>query len=514
MHTNLVIQALAGTGKTTTLVEGLKRWMNPKYVGKGIKPSPQQEAIWETMKTLKKPKSVLFCAFNKSIQEELSKRVPGGCQTATTHSMGNRSIRAAYGFVRLNDKWKIANMLEKITGQDFREFKKHNVELYSALQSAYDMARLTLLGYAGRGKFDPDSITLDELRELCNKYEVVVNGSEKEILSHLKQLLVMGSDIDGEDGLREIDFVDMIWLPIVNELPVQTYDAVLVDEAQDLNACQQELVLRMSSRNVIVCGDVHQAIYGFAGADTDSIPNMIKRLERRGGVTELPLTVTYRCGQKIVDVANAIVPEYQAHWANDPGEVRDLPTSDFFDEVQDDDMCVCRVNAPLVSFAFKLLAMNRKAHIVGRDIGAGLIRFIKGFNCSDPGELLAASQDWTEKEVQKLHKQKRPNDARIIALLDRQECLEVFCQGCFTVDDILDRINDIFSDTSEKGIRLSSVHRAKGLEADNVYLLYPSLMPHPMAKSPWQQQQERNLKYVAITRAKRRLSYVFDDETV
>jgi len=69
-------------------------------------------------------------------------------------------------------------------------------------------------------------------------------------------------------------------------------------------------------------------------------------------------------------------------------------------------------------------------------------------------------------------------------------------------------IEQIFSDNGKAGVKLSSVHRAKGLEANVVWILCPDLMPHPKAEQPWEQEQEMNLKYVAITRAKRELRVV------
>ena len=54
----------------------------------------------------------------------------------------------------------------------------------------------------------------------------------------------------------------------------------------------------------------------------------------------------------------------------------------------------------------------------------------------------------------------------------------------------------------------STIHKAKGLEKDNIWILRPELMPHPMAKSAADKQQEINLCYVAITRAKKTLNYV------
>jgi superfamily I DNA/RNA helicase len=59
-----------------------------------------------------------------------------------------------------------------------------------------------------------------------------------------------------------------------------------------------------------------------------------------------------------------------------------------------------------------------------------------------------------------------------------------------------------------EGTLLSSIHRAKGLEAKRVFILRSDLLPHPMAKSEWAKGQEKNLSYVAKTRAIETLVYV------
>jgi len=65
----------------------------------------------------------------------------------------------------------------------------------------------------------------------------------------------------------------------------------------------------------------------------------------------------------------------------------------------------------------------------------------------------------------------------------------------------------VFSD-DKQGIAFSTVHKAKGLEADRVFILHPEMMPHPKASKPWEQQQERNIKYVSETRSKEYLGFV------
>ncbi len=79
--------------------------------------------------------------------------------------------------------------------------------------------------------------------------------------------------------------------------------------------------------------------------------------------------------------------------------------------------------------------------------------------------------------------------------------------GCEDVTDVTNKIASTFSDEVE-GVVFSSIHKAKGLEAKNIFLLKPDLLPHPMAKQPWELQQERNLQYVAYTRTLEKLSIV------
>jgi len=57
-------------------------------------------------------------------------------------------------------------------------------------------------------------------------------------------------------------------------------------------------------------------------------------------------------------------------------------------------------------------------------------------------------------------------------------------------------------------VQLSTVHKAKGLEAERVFILRPDLMPHPAAKSADDMQTEANVEYVAITRTLNELRYV------
>src|SRR5690606_35186416 len=104
-----------------------------------------------------------------------------------------------------------------------------------------------------------------------------------------------------------VDFDDMIWFPFVYRLNVGKYDVVFVDETQDLNAAQIAMVysaIKIDGR-IIAVGDPFQSIYQFRGADSEAIPNIIKKLSAK----TLPLSITYRCPKKVVALAKEIVPD-------------------------------------------------------------------------------------------------------------------------------------------------------------------------------------------------------------
>src|SRR5947208_1100609 len=102
----------------------------------------------------------------------------------------------------------------------------------------------------------------------------------------------------------------MVYLPVALGLPVERYDLLLIDEAQDLSRVQQGLA-KMSGRRLVFCGDDKQSLYGFAGADCDSLPRLTEELSRTPrGVVTLPLTQTRRSSKAVVREAQKYVPDF------------------------------------------------------------------------------------------------------------------------------------------------------------------------------------------------------------
>jgi DNA helicase-2/ATP-dependent DNA helicase PcrA len=500
---HIVVDAKAGTGKTTTMIGGLLH-MKGQYPG--FKPSRQQVGIWETLMLGKKPESIAMVAYNTAIAKELANRVPTGVNASTMHSMGKNAVGRLYPDTRRRDavnKWKTQNLLESFLGCDFAEVKGDRRDWAMAILKTVSLCKNLLTGWTPEDGFDVNTIGPKQLNDIWGTYDI--DTLDEEGIQAVLHILEESLDLDAD---YHIDFDDMVWLPIVKDIQMFKYDLLMVDEAQDLNPARQQLAYRAGDRIVLV-GDPHQAIYGFTGADTESIENMTKYLQSsdRGCLT-LPLNVTFRCGKAIVAAAQKLVPEFFAHETNGEGEEREVPREKLVEEAQSGDMVLCRTNAPLVSAAFRFITAGKKATIVGGDIGAGLKALIRKLKPNDVVDLMDKVEKWHDQENAKLRAMKNPNENKLMALADKRECIIAFCEDAQTLAEVTRNIDKMFVEDTTSGIRMSSIHRSKGLEADRVFILNPQLIPHPMAKSDKAKKQEWNLKYVGMTRPKNLLAWV------
>lgn len=494
MNPHIVIHALAGTGKTFTLVEGIK-CLRGDAITTGT-PSPQQSAIWEKFGIDPDSNAICFTAFSVAIRDELLTRIPDtiNCDVLTMHSMGYRAIRNEAGIAGKEvkfDKKKVEKIISKECG---------DASIYSLNQSrpGYVNALKKLVEYSKYAcHITP---TNDQLSTLSAYYDISL-GDWRDSLFNATRITLKSC----LDDLTTVDFNDMPWMPVVLNMPMKVYDTLLLDEAQDLNQCQRQLALS-SSRRMIAVGDKHQSIYGFAGADVNSMDKIYQTLMNSGrGLHGLPLTVSYRCSQAVVEEARQIVPDFTAHPNNVTGSISlgDLHN------VQPGDMILCRVNAPLIRVAFNLITRKLPVKIIGRDIQANMKRLVDSLSATTVAELDRKAHKQKIKDILYLENLRHIPKSAILACHDKYNCIIAICREATSIAAIYSTIGTLFagSDVTDC-VRLSSIHRAKGLEATNVYIIRPDLIPHPMAGADWEVKQEMNLKYVAITRAKENLIWV------
>lgn len=498
---HLMVIARAGTGKTTTLVEGLKilKGIEPK-----IKPSYQQQEIWDSISLSKGlVNSVCFAAFNNTIADELKRRVPKGVEAMTIHSMGLKAIRKYYPSVIVdNENKRVKSIFCQVVGKDIWEIRRDpylNARMYLAC-NLVSKFKITLTDYTG-------SDVADKILELAMTFGIEL---EDEDLGSLASIVVKMLDLSKDIAAdNTIDFNDMPWIPLIHNLPVFKYDLLMIDEAQDLSRCQQELVMKAGKR-LIICGDPRQAIYQFAGADSGGMNRMCGLLDFHREVVALPLTITRRCSKAVVREAQKYVKDIEAASDAPEGEVSYLAHKDtphnmvpcYLTKVKAGDMILSRTNAPLIKECYRLFRQKRKAFIQGKNIESSLISLINKMRANDIPSLISALDNWLHAEISKEQAKRFPNEDWIETQVDRVSCIRVFTERETTIAGVITKITETFTDDKESpGIRLASIHKAKGMEAERVFLLLPDDVRI-------ENEEEQNLMYVAITRAKLNFYYV------
>lgn len=255
----------------------------------------------------------------------------------------------------------------------------------------------------------------------------------------------------------------------------------------------------------IFVGDRSQSIYGFTGADNDAIDLLINEFN----ADSLPLTVTYRCPKSVVAEARKYVDHIEAHASAPEGVVRTIEDGKLFSEkFCATDAILCRLTAPIVKIAFRLIRNGIACHVEGRDIGVGLTVLLKKWKrVKSVEDLIEKLESFRDHEVAKLKAKHRETAAE--ALSDKVETLIVLSEGCETLECIEKKIATIFQDSDglkKPTLTLSTVHKAKGREWPRVFLYgHDTYMPSKWARQEWQQEQERNIIYVALTRAQKEL---------
>ena len=427
------------------------------------------------------------------------------------HSMGlrafkNHCYRQNYKLGKIGNNWKTKTILQDM-GFDpgkGKSFKKDVFTFVQSMEKVVSLAKNTMLGHDSASRYKKD------FDAMVQHYGLRLNGDEERIFDLLPEVLTRSAR--RTDPGYGIDFDDMIWLPVLLDVKMNRCDVLFVDEAQDLNKSRQQLAMKAAQRIVLV-GDDRQAIYGFTGADAQSMKNMEQEMAATDrGVKVMPLTVTRRCPTSHIELAKEIVPDIKAMEDAEKGSIDNIAPGTLADHAQVGDLVVCRMNAPLMRTALRFLQKEIPVKIQGRDFQRSLVSMIKKIagKKTSVDELQLKIEKYLDRETARLLAQKRSTETQLELLQDQVNCIKYLCLGQRTVQDVFDRIDSLFVDAKVFGgvVLLSSVHRAKGLEAETVFILEPKLMPHPMAKMDWEKQQEMNIKYVAITRSLDRLVFV------
>lgn len=466
-----VLEAVAGAGKTTTLVKALNMMSG----------------------------SIFFGAYNKKIAVEIQNRAPNkpGLVISTMHAAGFAAWRKATRNIKV-DGDKVRNI--------FRQACQRNVQY-----SVFEKPVLQLVSLAKQAGFGVDELIEMKSRsaweQLVTHYDVEtfdekndVNNTELIIKLSIKTL-----EASIAQNMQIIDFDDMIFAPLYHNASIDKFDWVLVDEAQDTNATRRLLALRMmhDTSRLVAVGDSRQAIYQFQGASSDAMG----LIAHDTNAIKLPLSITYRCPKAVVAYAQQWVNHIQAADTAPDGIVRDAELDDLRKEARPGDAVVCRYNAPLVEHVYKFIADGIPARVEGREIGNGIKNLASRWKVKSLDAFETRLDAYRDREIAKWTAKEQ--DAKVQQVEDQVACVRIFMDRVRLQDPmtktpgtlICAEVDKVFGEegTEASVVSMMSIHKSKGREFQRVVWLQTT--PNKRARLDWQVEAELNLNYVAATRA-------------
>jgi superfamily I DNA/RNA helicase len=574
---NLLVDAKAGSGKTSTLI-----------------------LIQEHL--VQQNKQCLFLAFNREIVKELKEKVTNpACEFKTVHSLGNTFIRS-YLWKKHKENYvleidenhqKLRTLVkdnyDKIAREivdnyfeddmDDDNLKRFHTDIISDLVTLCDRARFYNVNYHDEESLRPlaykFTMNLSEVVDIIRYDEIIENA-----LNKTKEMFENPEMVNNIPHYV-VDFTDMIYFPVYYNMSIpfslkNKLDTILVDEAQDLSVLQQMFLAKIDTgmNRFIFVGDKNQSIYAFSGADTNSI----NRIKKNFVLSELPLSICYRCPKQIIKLAQEHVPDIQWNKAREDEGVVDFVTIDEMKKnLNPNDVIVGRRNRTLVAL-YKQMVLKDKRPVKFRndtmvkslvkELETAIRDFITAYNTganidkevytyldkvvAETGlsrnsdtykemkdEAVKVAHDNLKAQKRKYMKQKHTISYLETCMQDYKEngsyvydteeeefmtryysVIEEFIEEYKKVKvsplvrDFLEYLKEFLTANMQKDVpQISTIHGMKGGEADEVYILeYPKFPYKFRNQSEEDKQQEKNLQYVAITRAKKKLHLVYMPE--
>ncbi len=500
---NAILDAVAGAGKTTTLIEGLQIMMG----------------------------SVWFGVFNKQMADEINIKINANDKLRARAAFGNRqdpllaSTFHSLGFnlmrnfngrdtVTTVDDKKVEKIVDALIAhrEDVDQQKRPDLhDLRNGVIAIVGMAKNRGIGaLCPAGHHD---VWVKMIEDFDFESSLPDNYNEVTVVKFAMETLRRSNK-----DVTTLDYNDMVYMPLackVRPKPWNQFDWVLIDEAQDTNPTRRalaKLVMRNNKSRLVAVGDHKQAIFGFTGADNDALQQIGDAFKAK----KLPLSVSYRCSKSVVAHARQWADHIEPHEGAPEGSVTEIPIDMLLDSLSSvtasETAIICRYNKPLVDLCFNLIRKGVPARIEGRSIGNNLKKMATRWKkVVTVNGLETKICEYRDREVAKALKKEKEDKAdritdevaTLLTLIDRTRG-----EGKSTVVELCEIIDSMFADNvvDEGGLTLCSAHKSKGLEWENVYLLgREEYMPSKMARQEWQIEQESNLIYVAITRAKKNL---------
>jgi len=461
-------EAVAGSGKSTTMLEMLSRKMKD-FQGKAF-----------------------LTLFSKSLQEELAPYATPRLSITTKHALGLKLFYAnrIKPFV---DKNKSRNLIMNNIG--FDPSKMDDSESKAAWRELFAMCDLA---DKLRVRF-VDWRDANVVSQVNNQY-----GCDVSDISMVQELMALSLE---KSKTGWIDFTDMNYAPLIHGFDFDKHELGVMDECQDFSPMDAMFLEKCiaDGGKVAFVGDTRQSIMGFAGADT----SMMDKLRNKFGCSVFPISYTFRCPKSVV---NAVVSgghhETIKAWSGAKDGVFDPDAAYDIHGYENGTMLLSRRNASLIPFAIKAYKAGRQVSVLGELIEQKMLGILRHKDCKTICELRTDIMDEQAKKVEKLQQSANPSASAIEFVNDLYDTLLSIINECTLVNQVEKMILELFR-LKKDSLVYSSMHRSKGREADRVVILDSNRMTLDVSKMNDEEiQQEKNLVYVAMTRPKQQLDFV------
>ncbi len=469
---NIKINAVAGSGKTTTIIEYAKS--RPKN------------------------SKILYLAFNKSVKIDAIKKFAdkglSNVKIETAHSLAYRHIVFTNDYKVISQDYKIQEIAEilKLHGNGEKLFEfivaNHINKFFSYFCNS-------------------DKNSVHEV----NYLDIVKDSKAKAFVTTFYKYIENQTQIlyDKMDK-GEIDITHNFYLKKFQlSNPILNYDYILFDEGQDASPAMLDIIFKQKATKVIV-GDTHQQIYGWRHA--------VNSLEKANYKT-YTLSTSFRFNQDIANLAKEIL-----NWKNHLYEYdQPIITGNGVAKTNKVKAVIARTNVGLLFKAIEYISEkksikniyfegNINSYTYAND-GASLYDVLNLYNCKQ-----RLIKDKLIKGMKDINELKDYIDKT--GDIELGMMIEIVKKYGNRIPDIIKTIKDKHVENDEKGnadMIFSTVHRSKGMEYDAVQIVNDFITEEKLEKQLNSNQdndnnssklnEEINLLYVAITRT-RNLIYI------
>lgn len=518
-------------------------------------------------------KSDIYMAFNNTVAKEMETKITNPkVKIKTFHALAysfmlynlkeinNPYKKSSGGIGKQRDNYNSSNDIVSLDNlkiynilEDFYQNRRIDFEekiwLKDNYVQLYNLIRLT------KNEFNEKNVAyLIKEHGLFTDYEY---GLEVPTIKRATETIkyIDKESLEVFENEHKIDFTDMIYITynkIVNKewsVPFWgLFTNILIDECQDLNNLQLAFLkyIKRNNGRYIFVGDFFQSAYGFSGSNAQSF-NLIKKIF--APIKEFDLPICYRCPTSHLEKVNKefhipIQPRPDAP----KGKIITIEKKDIIKYVKIGDLVIARKNKWLTGVILDLATHDIPIFMQDKEMVDNIFRIINKINGVYAKDVVSKLQEKKKANEQKMleHAQKmaeiganaleqgdgyedvNPNDivSETLKYLetsknDLMDFIVIIAENYVlkhpkaTKEDFVVYLKKLLNTTNIKDcVRVTSVHKAKGLEANQVFVLNEGKVCYNFRNSKEQNEQETNLSYISMTRAKEKMYLVKEEEEV